>query len=135
MSYEAFLEKVEEVLGYKPRPYCSGSYRSKHGLNEQPAIYISWSTGGQSGGSCWGNSEHYAVEGEAQPDFDELDKILEAICPEITFMKYKNLCREVIKDDSYCSNDYYGNYTNYARKVVGMRNLYDAINSRGLGDW
>ena len=136
--YEIFMKKVEEALEGKPALYSPNSYNRYGGSEDgEPAVWISWATGGQSGGSCWdtGDSVYSSDDGELEPEFDDLDKILEIICPEVSFLQYKKILREVIKNNSYRDDDYYGNYTNIAQKYVLLKDLYNALNSRNLGDW
>ena len=134
--YETFIKKVEEALGGPPSLFdTNGGYQ--WGNKGEPGVWIKWSTGGQGGASCWdeGPAQYYATEGSPQPEFEELDKILEVVCPNIGFLQYKRICREVVKDQRYSDSDYYGNYDNYAIKYVMMKDLYNALNSRNLGDW
>ena len=57
-----------------------------------PGLVLNWKTGGTSGGSCWDNSEHthyYSDPGNPEPNWSELDTILEHFCPSIPYIKYK----------------------------------------------
>jgi hypothetical protein len=96
------------------------------------AIFEQWTTGGMGGGSCWEDGGHYAVEGEPEPEFESLDKIIVSICPNITFIQYKKLCREVIKRDEYTNNEYYGNYSRESIKYVLIEQLYNALKEQNL---
>lgn len=84
-----------------------------------------WNIGGQSGGSCWG-TDHHATSGEPEPDFVELDTILVEVCPEISYLEYKKLMRELkLVEASDRDNDYYGNYDDYAIKAIQIVDLYE----------
>jgi hypothetical protein len=134
--YETFIEKVKEALGGEPSLYDTARRGYQYGTHGEPAVWIKWHTGGAHGASCWDDSPaNRIVSGESQPEFEEFDKILEAICPSITFLQYKGISREVIKSDDYSDSDYYGNSDTYSLKYVLMKDLYNALNSRNLGDW
>ena len=136
MTYEEFLEKVKTVTGgFLQMARKSGSWGEieRESPNDKNAcIYIEWTTGGRSGGSCWGHEADGVVESEPEPSFDELDRILEAVCPQISFLVYKGLVRDCVDTLSGTSNDYYGNYTSYAIKQVKLYDLYISLLSRGL---
>lgn len=97
-------------------------------------ISCEWKTGGQGGGSCWddGDATHYAIDGDSEPEFDELDKVLTDVCPNITFLQYKKLCNEVVHNYEYTSNEYYGNYTNYSVKWIDVEELYNYLKKEGI---
>lgn len=115
MDYKEFLSKFDKYtveLGY---------------------LQIQWVTGGMTGGSCWEDSEaDTAINSDPEPEFTELDEVLEKICPQITFMQYKRINKKVTEISSDTSYEYYGNYTNYTRKTVQLRKLYDTLCSEGL---
>jgi hypothetical protein len=110
MEKSEFLEKVKEALGYMPK---------------SNKLSIEWVTGGVSGGNCYGREADQPVEGEAQPEFTDLDKIFETLCPSISFIQYKRVVQECVKDGTKSGGgDYYGNYYNYATKTVDLDELY-----------
>jgi hypothetical protein len=118
-EYRKFLDGIFDLVGLD-------------GL-ERDQISVDWTTGGQYGGSCWddGKSSHYACDAEPEPDFDVLDKVLERLWPEISFIQYKGLSRDLITRSEDRSNDYYGNYTDYAKKTIKLRALYDRLVKAG----
>jgi hypothetical protein len=130
MRYEEFQDKMV-ALGHTKNEWVNRQ-RSTEPAEE---IEIHWCTGGQSGGSCWGG-QHYAVSGEPEPEFQELDEILEAVCPHITFLQYKRVCQEVIvfeeNAQGHGGSDYYGNYRTYSSKTVNLRKLYDTLVEKEL---
>ena len=85
-------------------------------------------TGGKAGGSCWdtdGHNYHSYNTGEV-PDTEEIDLILEAVVPQLSFIQYKRIMR-LVEVESWSEGDYYGNDDNYARKVLQMGKLYEAV--------
>lgn len=128
MNKKEFKEKVKKILAYNP--WEKESNREKQGY-----ISIKWETGGRSGGSCWDNDEedhHYDTPGEPEPEFEEFDEILNTLCPDISFMKYKKLCSVLIENNDNIEYEYYGNYTHYAFKHVDLDNLYEYLNNEEL---
>jgi hypothetical protein len=115
-----FIERCFDILGYADwqRERFSGK------------LEIEWTTGGLTGGSCWGTSDYSARESEPEPEFEELDRLLEGLRPEITYLQYKALYRMLVQTDSRTSNDYYGNHTSYALKTLELSALYDQFVER-----
>jgi hypothetical protein len=102
--------------------------------NQIPALVLRWTTGGTSGGSCWDDGEHdnhYSREGEPQPDWDDLHKILEHLTPLLPFLQYKKLMK-LVRKDSYTENEYYGNSTTYAVHLMEIKPLYEFLNGCGF---
>lgn len=118
--YQNFLHAIASTLG-------------NDSILRYETIDADWVTGGQTGASCYGSDDIYALDGETPRELDEFDKIIEIVAPEIPFIKYKNLCHEVLHTHTYCdSSDYYGNYYNHATKYVTMPELYQALKDRNL---
>lgn len=103
-----FKKKVESILEYIP----SGN-----------KISIEWTTGGMTGGNCWGGEANQAVEGEPEPEFTDLDTLQEALCPNISLFQYKRLCKDVVIQDSRTQGEYYGNYYYKSSKTVDLDQL------------
>lgn len=95
-----------------------------------------WITGGIGGGSCWDTGEgpdpHYSKDAEPEPEFVQLDKLLEIVWPAITHLQYKNLVRELITIKESSDNDYYGNYTNWSEKKIDIAALYRYLKERNV---
>jgi len=92
------------------------------------------STGGTSGGGYGedSNPRPYVNDNPEPIELVELDRILELVWPEITYLQYKALVREAgVKTESYTQNEYYGNSTNYVYMTVKLGELYKAICLRG----
>lgn len=96
-------------------------------------IYVKWTTGGMTGASCYdtGTARMRPTESEPEPEFNEIDKILEIFSPNINFLQYKNLLTEVIEREEDGYSDFYGNYDKYGIKLIDMRKLFDALLKRG----
>jgi hypothetical protein len=94
---------------------------------EEAFVSVEWVSGGVTGGSCWGSSADIPVNADPEPEFECLDRILEAISPTISFIQYKRLRADCVEHDTKCQCGYYGNSTNYAVKRVKILTLYNAL--------
>lgn len=117
------------------------SYRMNYRIWKQEEVspYIStgqWTTGGMRGGSCWDTGEgpdpHYSKDADPEPEFVQLDKLLELVWPTITHLQYKNLVRELVTLEEGCDNEYYGNYTNWSEKRVDLAALHRYLKERNV---
>ncbi len=90
----------------------------------------SWCMGG-TWGNCWGDSG--TVSGEAPPEtFSALDGILEEVCPDISFLKYKKIWSQIVDTDEYGESDYYGGSTSHANYRFKVEGLYETLKEMGL---
>lgn len=106
---------------------CIDSYYIKLGYIEEQ-----WTTGGLTGGSCWGDEANRPVSSEPEPELNALDRILEKICPNITLIQYKKLVHSVVSYRSGTNHEYYGNYYEYSSKRVYLENLERYVIQEGL---
>lgn len=88
-----------------------------------------WSLGGTWGG--WDGTSG-SVSADTPLDFSFFDKVLEVICPEISFLKYKMLVGACCKIVQSRERDYYGGSTIEAHHECDVQDLYDALNEMGL---
>ena len=115
-----FIKKVEEILD---RQLYSD------------VLTVEWTTGGETGGSCWDEGDedrHYAVESEKEPEFEDLDKILQSLCPQITFLQYKALNKDVVQEKDWTDREYYGNYYDKRSKSINLHVLGNYLKEKGL---
>lgn len=90
----------------------------------------SWSGGGSSG-NCW-DSELIPISASSPLEFDELDTLLEKLCPGITHLQYRRVNRECCQVEERFDSDYYGGGTTHFRHVCDLKKLYDCLVSMGL---
>jgi hypothetical protein len=114
-KYDGICMNIPEETSYWTR-------NAKH--TPKQGTYIQWTTGGMSGGSCWGGNPSPYISGESQPEWDCLNNFLEEVCPDLSFLKYKNLMSKA-ESYAYTQNEYYGNCTNYAIKCITFDSLYE----------
>jgi hypothetical protein len=90
----------------------------------------SWSLGGSTGSYTGHTSYH---EAEPQPtSFEELDLLLEKMCPQITFLQYKRVNRECVTVETDSSSDCYGGSRNYAYFECDLEKLYGLLAEMGV---
>ena len=130
-SYDAFRAHVRTLLGTE---HTSGRGKT-HFLNDididsaygNPLV-ARWTTGGMSGGNCWGDDANYSVTPEDEPEDEALDKILESVCPNLTFLQYRKLLKASVYDrDTDNQYEYYGNYTTYGTRKLCLDRVYTAL--------
>lgn len=90
----------------------------------------SWSLGGTWNGY---DGAHGTVSPDTPPaSFDEFDKLLEKICPQITFLQYKRVYKDSVTVEEYSTSDYYGGTTHHAKFVCDLKKLYEALTAIGI---
>ncbi len=148
MTYPDFLSLLER-LKIDTNPYLpfsidrlfrySGGRRSKFWTKPkdvpvpEPIIIMFWETGGISGGSCWDESDPqpYSLRGSAPDTFEDLDKILMEVAPQMTHFQFIAL-NKMVEDGSEVDYQYYGNCTEYAYRLITVRALHDELIKMGL---
>lgn len=130
-EFDLFLKEIK-ALKISTNPYLPGGMGRD---SKEPAIAEYWRTGGVSGGSCWDTGDNddqfYDMESEPEPEFESLDKILEHFAPNVTFLQYKRLIQDCVERGDHRENEYYGNHTNYAYKIIKLEALFKYM--KGLG--
>jgi hypothetical protein len=124
MTYEEFIEKM-------PVPFEVGR-EDRREVPGSEYIEETWITGGETG-SNWRGSESRPLDGEPEPEFVVLDRVLEHFCPQITFLQYKGIVRDCVR---YGSDEersgYYGERTEYSFKRIKLKKLFDRLISSKL---
>lgn len=146
MTFEDFVSKVYEMFAgnwlgesfLDPERHIKDQARCResHGDRYDSGLTFSnsWSLGGTSG-SCYDNygDPKRIVEPEMEPeDPKEFDVILENLTPNLTFMQYKGIVRDVMVRKEVYHSDYYGGSTTEGHKGFNIKDLYDALTARNL---
>ena len=80
-----------------------------------------------------GSSDTPGTTGEKPPlNFDAFDKMLEQVCPAITYLQYKKVYRECVSIRESYESDYYSGTTTYARYVCDLKKLYAMLVETGV---
>ncbi len=109
-------------------------WAEKYGFKGQTMTSYSWSLGGTAG-SCWDEpgDEKRIVSAEPPPiTFEEFDKLLTEVCPNITFLQYRLIYGKCVTTETSGEGDYYGGYTENACYVCDLEKLYYELLGAGL---
>lgn len=102
-----------------------------YGTTSEPDIMKSeeWCLGGTTR-----NWHGNAVElmREDTPDFVEFDELIERVCPNISFIQYKNIYRKCVTQKTRTNYDYYGGSEEKAWFECDMKELYKILLENGL---
>jgi hypothetical protein len=101
-------------------------------ITDNPRLYVEWTTGGMSGGSCWGDVATGWTSHDPAPELEILDAVLEKVTPNLTFLQYRALTIELVKHHTHNIGEYYGNDTDYASKTVYIKELYEYLKEKNL---
>jgi hypothetical protein len=89
-------------------------------------IYQCICTGGISGGSCWDYSNPQYYERDEEFTFEILDKVLEHLKPDITYLEFKQI-EKLIDKNEYSEREYYGNRADYEVQFLELEKLYEFL--------
>lgn len=137
MTLEEFKELTQESwVTVDMDRYVSYSRFSNKERKEdnKDVIIVSWSPGGYRGGSCWGGKAEPYSSDEKEPDFP-IEDILEKVAPDLSFLKFRKLSKEIDADSvtlEYTQGDYYGNSTDYKVKFILIDSLYNILVDQGI---
>lgn len=81
---------------------------------------IEWTTGGSSGGNCWGDTSREFTDDSGPPEFDSLTNILQELCPTITLVEFRMIenDQKVFKHRSWTDYEYYGNHYDHESYTI-----------------
>lgn len=104
-----------------------GIYKQPFGVDKYTdyVIYQRHETGGYSGGGCWdGMVATPYTNNEPRPNWTALDAVLRKICPDISYLRYKEI-ESLVKDTQTGDYmDYYGNGQDYDIYFLPLEDLY-----------
>ena len=133
MTRDDFQKLVDGVTGGEYHPPKRKSYTGRGQMLPTRELSVKWMCGGAWGGNCWDDAEPeaYIPKPQQEPEFKELDKILEKVCPNIGFLLYKELLA-LVEYDTYTEHEYYGNYTTYNTKRISVDTFWDFLKEKNL---
>lgn len=120
-NYEKFLLTLKDELNITPWD----DWRSS---NKKDRIGVSWSMGGT---SCGYDSSTNVVSGEVEPEFTEIDSILEHYCPNISYLQYRSMSNKLLHKEEESSGDYYGGSITYGYKYIYLEELFEWLKEKG----
>lgn len=102
-----------------------------YGSTSEPDIMKSeeeWTLGGTT--RDWNGSVE--LMRDETPDFVEFDELIEQVCPNISFIQYKNIYRKCVTQKTRTDYDYYGGSEEKAWWECDMKTLYKTLLEKGL---
>ena len=122
---EFFKKNPEEIKAFQN---CNNQNKTPFPYQKDEVLFWCWETGGVSGGSCWEDSDPQPYDTYAEePKPTPLDSLLTEVCPDLPLSKFRKIERDLLKQDCFSENEYYGNHTDYSYKYISIRDLYDLI--------
>lgn len=119
------------MTSFQPSPMMLGMTKKEFIAKYEKdwGLTVEWTTGGITGGSCWGGSPDSAVEADPEPEFEILDKILEAEAPTATFLEYRRMMKDpnIVTTRTWEDREYYGNYYSKASKSLNLEALWPYV--------
>lgn len=138
MTYDEFALKCAAIDGVQIEDVSDPERRERYSWEKPPktsvvdGCRVQWSTGGTSGGSYLDSSNPQPYHtNDPEPAFEALDAILINICPDISFLRYRQV-EKVVQRGDYHESEYYGNGTDWMVKWFTLRDLYDALDECGV---
>lgn len=125
------VEIIEKDIMKKPEEFNKLEEDKKYGINGEYIISAPWVVGGQnrSYDSDWHNI-YSPIEGEEQPEFDELFSFLEKVCPQISFIHVRHILKNFVKIREFEENDYYSRTFN-KQYVCDLKKLTEFLIENG----
>jgi len=141
MNTKEFLEKIKSLnVAFTRKTENKSTYGGKYftynclykkELTMKDGFYCKWVSGGQTGGSCWdtGDAVHRPVSADQESEDLEkyLEEVLGELCPNLSFLQYKRLMRDLVERGETSESEYYGNYTEYSFKWAPLQKIYDRL--------
>lgn len=100
-------------------------------LNKDYLYSDSWLIEGISG-NCWNKEKNYRTPDPVPENFENFDRLIESICPNISFLKYKRIYKECVTVEETYSQQYYGGSSTYGRYKCDLKKLYKVLENEGL---
>lgn len=110
----------QELLQYQDAYY---SYQDEQ-------LILSWKTGEDSGGNCWGGKATYHASNQKQPDFTILDELLFQIDPDIKLRDFRSITANIQFEET-SHREYYGNGTYFNQLVLDKEDLIKTLKNCG----
>jgi hypothetical protein len=128
MDRREFQDKVHEIAGMDLA--VSTGPVSKRARVDRQYLEAEWVTGGRSGGNCWGDTADWPITADPEPELEDLENILIEVCPDLSFIHYRDLKQE-IEYSERTQSEYYGNYVVYTVKRISVDTVYDMLKDGG----
>jgi hypothetical protein len=139
MTFEDFLKATFKVLQGKSwvtEAYLDPTTHLEEDKKKSPydnglTFSTTWNMGGTTG-NCWDDFKSVREPDMEEDDPKEFDLILEGMYPQISFMQYKGIVRDVMVRGQTYHGDYYGGSTTEGHKGFKIKKLYDVLVDKGI---
>lgn len=105
-------------------------YQEAHYSYHDEAISLSWKSGEDSGGNCWGGNAQYNASNQKQPEFIILDELLFAIDPDIKLKDFRIITSKINFEET-SHREYYGNGNYYNNLILEKNDLIQSLKEIG----
>ena len=123
MTREKFQDIVNEIAG-GPITKGLGKKTTYHDIE---FLQEEWISGGMEGGNCWGDEPFPIDDIDPEPNgIAHLDTLLERVCPDISYLKYRRL-ESMFERNEHMDREYYGNYTITSSKSINIQCLWEYL--------
>jgi predicted kinase len=126
-SIDSLNEKYNQTIKMEMHEVIKKSeyeaFKEKYNLEDMIKSY-SWSNGGTSG-NCWDDSMS-SFGGDEPQELEDLDNLLESICPSITFLQYKRI-KKLASMNIWTDYGYYGGSEQHSQWELDTKALYDEL--------
>ena len=126
MTFEDFIKEFKDEFSH---PYIEERGVKPYNWKKDKTRWVmdaEWTTGGMTGGNCWGSDANQSVDADDEPELEGLDRVLEKVAPTLTYLHYRKICKLLTTRD-HTEYEYYGNYYHKRTKMLDARQLYDML--------
>lgn len=128
LTYDDFIEMARKTPNEAPDeryPHRTWSDMWKPRDLPDDCFWVSWRTGGQEGGDCWGTGANHPLMPEDEPArIHGLIALLEAL--DVRLSEAMEIQADIVEGGTDCDRGYYGNFVDYGYKYI----TFDAIHER-----
>lgn len=123
-------EQIQEINSNPEYDSEQGIYTTPFGLEkiQGKVIYQRVHTGGVRGGGYWEGAECVRyTESDYREPWKVLDEVLKIICPNISYLQYREIETLTQESSHEDYHDYYGNYGEYDIYYISLETLYEYL--------
>ena len=144
MTKEEFFAECEELMKGRVLPYELHGRVDRWSKKRIESKYVEGhffeydTTGGVSGGSCWGNDYQRGFVNEDY-SVDLIDTfvvpIMEKLFPDITFLQFRKVekyVKERMEEETWEDYEYYGNYNSKKLEAVSFYDVWYGLKEAGI---
>jgi len=127
-------EQIESINKEAPNEWGEneqGIFKQPNGIpidEKEHVIYMRWLSSGMSGGNYHGDSASYFEKNK--PEFEVLELVLLVLKPDLSFLQFRKLKRDIkdlIKTNSDTEREYYGNCSDFEIRYIPVSDLINYI--------